>query len=393
MCFRIRTWEATLTISLRKKLIGVAGSATLVFGLAACGEAPPTTTPNTEPAATGTATDAPTEAPGDVIEGFKACMVSDEGGFDDKSFNELGYKGLMAAAEELGIETSTTESKSANDFASNLDGLVADNCNLIISVGYLLSAPTVKAATANPDVHFAIIDDWADNDFDGTTDAPNIKPLVFDTAQAAFLGGYAAASFSETGTVGTFGGGKIPPVTIFMDGFTKGVDHYNQEKGAGVKVLGWDVAKQDGLFTGGFEANDNAKQIAQGLIDQGADVILPVGGPIYQSAAQAIRDSGEGLSMLGVDSDLAVSDPSIADLILVSIRKAMDVAVHEAVVEAATGNFDTTPFVGTLENEGVLLSGFHDFESKIDPGLQAELDTIAAGIIDGSIDASSVSSP
>ncbi|MEZ5085185.1 MAG: BMP family ABC transporter substrate-binding protein [Tessaracoccus sp.] len=382
-----------MTISLSKKLIGAAGSAALIFSLSACGEAPEAT-PTTDPTG-GTTSDA---APGDVIEGFKACMVSDEGGFDDKSFNEAGHRGLTAAATELGIETTFTESQSATDYASNLDGLVADGCNLIISVGYLLSAPTVEAALANPDVHFAIIDDWADNTgpdggSDGETDAPNIKPLVFDTAQAAFLGGYAAASYSESGTVGTFGGMKIPPVTIFMDGFVKGVEHFNAEKGAEVNVVGWDVASQDGLFTEGFAANDTAKVMAQGLLDQGADVLLPVGGPIYQSAAQAIRDTGEGLTLMGVDSDVAISDPSVADLLLVSVQKAIDVAVHEAVVEAAVGNFDVTPFVGTLENEGVTLSSFHDFEDQLDPELQAELEAIAAGIVDGSIDASSVSSP
>jgi basic membrane lipoprotein Med (substrate-binding protein (PBP1-ABC) superfamily) len=48
---------------------------------------------------------------------------------------------------------------------------------------------------------------------------------------------------------------------------------------------------------------------AQGILDQGVDVILPVGGPIYQSASAAIKDSGKNTVMLGVDADLAVADP------------------------------------------------------------------------------------
>src|SRR5690606_37616021 len=103
-----------------------------------------------------------------------------------------------------------------------------------------------------------------------------------DTSQAAFLGGYGAAAQSKTGKVGTFGGAKIPPVTIFMDGFELGVKYFNEKKGKDVKVLGWDMAKQDGQFTNEFAANDKAKQVAQSLIDQDADVLLPVGGPIYQ---------------------------------------------------------------------------------------------------------------
>ena len=367
-----------MTISTTKRVLGVTAAAGLVFGLAACGQAP----------------DASDEAASvDAVEGFKPCMVSDEGGFDDKSFNQLGHEGLMKAAEELGVDTAETESQSASDYQANLDGLIAEGCTFVVSVGFMLSEPTVAAAQANPDVQFAIIDDWADNDGDGTTDAENIKPLVFDTAEAAFLGGYAAASYSETGKIGTFGGAKIPPVTIFMDGFQLGADYYNEQKGADVEVFGWDVEAQDGQFTNEFAANDNAKQMAQGLIDQDADVLLPVGGPIYQSAAEAIRDSGGEIALMGVDANVYETDPSVADLLLVSIQKGMDVAVYDAVMEAAAGEFSGEPFVGVLENEGVSLSGFNDFESKVDSALADELDEIRQGIIDGSIEVTSVSSP
>ena len=115
------------------------------------------------------------------------------------------------------------------------------------------------------------------------------------------------------------------------------------------------------------------------------DVLLPVGGPIYQSAASVIRDSGREIALLGVDADVFETDPTVADLLLTSIRKAIDVGVQEAVLAAGTGDFDPAPFIGTLENEGVALAPFHDFESKVSPDLQAELDTIQAGIIDGSI--------
>ena len=370
--------EAELTISRTKKLAGVTAAAGLLIALAGCGSAP-------EADSTGDGDDAATD--------FKACMVSDEGGFNDKSFNQLGLAGLEAAADELGFEIATTESASASDYAANLDNLAAEGCNLIVSVGFLLSAPTVEAALANPDINYAIIDDWADNDFDGETDAPNIKPLVFDTAQAAFLGGYAAASFSETGKVGTFGGAKIPPVTIFMDGYQRGVEYYNEQNGTDVQVVGWDVETQEGQFTEEFAANDKAKQVAQGIIDQGVDVLLPVGGPIYQSAAEAIRDSGGGIALLGVDADVYETDSTVADLLLLSILKGMDVAVQEAATEAANGEFDVTPFIGTLENDGVGISPFHDFESMVDPALADELDEIRQGIIDGSIDATSPSSP
>lgn len=323
---------------------------------------------------------------GEAID-FQPCMVSDSGGFDDKSFNQLGFEGASKAADELGVELKTVQSEAETDYAPNLTNLVDQGCDLIVTVGFALSAATVESATANPDIEYVIIDDAADNDFDGTVDAPNIKPILFDTAQAAFLAGYASAAFTQTDVVGTFGGMNFPTVSIFMDGFKQGVDYHNAEKGSAVKVLGWDGT--DGLFTGGFEANDTARNTAQGLIDQNVDVLLPVGGPIYQSAAAAIRDSGKDIAMVGVDADFTETDPSVADLMLTSILKGIDVGTYDAVLAAGNDDFDPTAFIGTLENEGVGIAPFHDFESKVPAELQGELDELKAAIIAGDVEVKS----
>ena len=331
---------------------------------------------------------APTEETGGAAAGdFLPCMVSDSGGFDDKSFNQLGFEGLTAASEELGVEPITVESAAETDFQPNIDTLVSQNCELVVTVGFLLAEATKAAAEANPEVNFAIIDD-------SSIEADNVKSIVFDTAQAAFLAGYAAASYSKTGVVGTFGGVPIPPVTIFMDGFADGVAYHNEAKGTNVKVIGWDVAAQDGVFNPKeFAAGPDAKAVAQGLIDQNADVILPVGGPIFQSAGEAIRDSGKEIALIGVDADAYETAPDFKDLFLTSILKGVGVGVEDVTLSASAGEFDNAPYVGTLENEGVGIAPFHDFADKVSPDLEAELETIKAGIIDGSIPVESPSSP
>lgn len=355
--------------------------------LAGCASAPSTGSGDT----TGAASD------------FLPCMVSDAGGFTDKSFNQLGYEGLTEAAKELGVEPITVQSDKADDYKPNLQSLADQGCSLIVSVGFALSADTITAANANPDIDYAIIDDPADNTGgkddkgndigDGVTDAPNIKPILFDTVQAAFLAGYAAADYSKTGVVGTFGGQPYPSVKIFMDGFAEGVAYYNEQKGKSVQVVGWDVAAQTGSFTGGFEANDTAKQLARTLMDQNADVLLPVGGPIFLSAIAEIQETGKDVAMVGVDADLYETNAENKSLFLTSILKGMKAGVSDTVAEAGAGKFDPAAYIGTLENEGVGLAPFHDFESKVSPTLADELDTIKAGIIDGSIKATSVSSP
>ncbi|MFB2581072.1 BMP family protein [Herbiconiux sp. P15] len=360
-------------MSINFRRAGVAGFATLGVAalLAGCASAP---------------SDTASTSGGDAASDFIPCMVSDSGGFDDKSFNQAGFEGLTEAADALGVEPVTVESADETAFEPNIDNLVSQNCNLIISVGFLLADATKAAAEANPDVNFSIIDD-------SSIEADNVKPIVFDTAQAAFLAGYAAASYSKSGTVGTYGGIQIPSVTIFMDGFVDGVTYYNEQKGTDVKAIGWDVAGQTGVFTGGFAAGVEAKTAAQGLIDQGADVILPVGGPIFLSAGEAIRDSGKEIALIGVDSDNYETAPELADLFLTSVTKGVAAGVIDVTDTAAAGDFDATPFVGTLENDGVGIAPFHDFESKVSPDLQSELDTITEGIISGDITVESPSTP
>ena len=354
-------------------IVGLLASVTL----AACGDAP-----KEETGGSGTEAEA--------ID-FIPCIVSDAGGFDDKSFNQLGFEGATQAADELGVELIDVESNSENDYAPNLEALVSQGCDAIVTVGFALSAATVESAKANPDIEYVLIDDAADNDFDGTKDADNVKPLLYNTAEAAFLAGYAAADYTKTGVVGTYGGMEFPTVTIFMDGFKQGADYYAEENGKDIKVVGWNG--KTGSFTGGFEANEAATSTARRILDQDADVILPVGGPIYQGALTAIADSGKDATMIGVDADVFETDPNTQDVILTSILKNMKVSTYEAIMAAGEDSFDFESYVGTLENDGVGIAPFHNFEGEVSTELTAKLDEVKAGIIDGSITVTSYLAP
>lgn len=356
-----------MTISTRKRALAAFVVTGVAVALAGCAAAPE----ESAGAGAGEGSD------------FLPCIVSDAGGFDDKSFNQLSYEGVTAAAEEIGVEVKEVESNSETDFAPNIENLVAEGCNAIVSVGFALSAATVESANANEDVDYILVDDAGDNDFDGEPDAANVKPLLYNTAEAAFLAGYLSAGYSEAGKVGTFGGMEFPTVTIFMDGFKQGVDYYNTEKGTDVQVVGWDGTT--GSFTGGFEANQDAKTTATNILDQGVDVIFPVGGPIYQSALQAIKESDRDVALIGADADLFVTDPNTEDYVLTSVLKAMDLSTEEAVLSSANGEFDPAAYIGTLENEGVGIAELHNFSDKVDAELVSEVDALKEAIIAGEI--------
>jgi basic membrane protein A and related proteins len=319
---------------------------------------------------------------------FTACQVTDTGGVDDRSFNQTAFAGLEQAADELGFEASVLESQAESDYAPNVQASIDQGCDLIVTVGFLLGGATADAATANPDQNFAIVDyDFSTAGGDVQDEFDNVKELTFSTDQAAFLAGYVAAAMSESGTVGTYGGINIPTVTIFMKGFQLGIEKYNEDNGTDVQLVGWDNAADDGLFTGDFENQANGRATTEGLLDDGADVIMPVAGPVGLGTIEAIRARPDSnAKMIWVDTDGCVSVADDCDLFLTSVMKNMDVAVHDATVEAAEGDFEGGLYTGTLENDGVALGPYNEFEDQVPDDVKSAVDDLRQQIIDGEIE-------
>jgi basic membrane protein A len=300
------------------------------------------------------------------------------GGIDDKSFNQTAWEGIQNATTELGIEGKYLESQQQTDYPKNISAFLGEKCDLIVTVGFLLGDDTKKFAEANPDVKFSIVD------FAYDPPVSNILGQVFNTDEAAFQAGYLAAGMTKTGKVGTFGGMQIPTVTIFMDGFSRGVKYYNEKHGTNVEALGWDPETQTGLFTGNFESTDDGRTMGQSLMDEGADIIMPVAGPVGLGTAAAAKERGN-TSIIGVDVDWFNTAPEYADILLTSVMKNMAVTTMDAIKSVMDGTFKGGVTVGTLANNGVGLAPFHNLESTVPAELIAELEQLKADIIAGAV--------
>jgi basic membrane protein A and related proteins len=378
----------------RRVLKIAAVTATATLALAACGEAPEDEAADNGGDGGDTGSTATSEdggaAAGDGAD-FQACMVSDSGGFDDQSFNQSGREGMEAAEEALGIETTLVESQSDADYATNVSTLVSQGCDITIGVGFLLEDAIQTGAEGNPDTNFALIDSaFSDADFN-PVELDNAKPILFNTAEASFLAGYLAAGMTETGTVATFGGLQIPSVAIFMDGFADGVDLYNEDNGTDVQLLGWDKEAQNGSFSGDFENQSQGQTLTEQFIAQGADIIMPVAGPVGLGAAAA-AEGEEGTKIIWVDSD-GYDTTEYGDLMLTSVLKQIGPAVEDTITEAVQDGFTNEPYVGTLENDGVGLAEYHDFEDEVPQELKDRLAELEEQIIGGELTVESPNAP
>jgi basic membrane protein A len=350
--------------------------------IAACGSST-----SSAPAASGTTSSPAAGAGGSAAAAGKTlgCMVTDTGGIDDRSFNASAWAGMQAAQKaSSNISVKYLQSTTQADYVPNINTFIGQKCGIIVTVGFLMGDATQAAAKAHPTQKFAIVD------FSYTPPLPNVNALLFDTAQDGFQGGYLAAGMTKTGKVATFGGQKLPTVTIYMDGFYDGVQYYNQKHGKNVQVLGWNEKTQNGSFTGDFTNQTKGQTLTQTFISEGADIIFPVAGNVGLGAAKAVQqaDAAAGsqkVNMMWVDVDGCVSAPQYCKYFITSVQKGIVAAVSTAVTSMANGSFKGGNYIGTLANGGVALAPFHDFDSQVPSALKNELAQVKAGIVNGSI--------
>ncbi len=349
--------------------------AAAALALSACAPAPP---------------NPPWHTDSDADSPVKACLVSDQAGFSDKSFNQSAKEGLDRAVAELRVRSATTESSGPGDFKQNIDNLIAQNCTLIFGVAFTLNDAIRRAAEANPDIHFVLIDSRITRNFE-EVHLPNAKALVFNTAEASFLAGYLSAGMSGSGVLGTWGGLQIPPVALFMDGFAAGVTRYNEDNGATVRLIGWNKETQSGSFAGNFQDQARGNQLTEGMISQNADIIMPVAGNAGNGALAAARGT-PGTAIVWVDFD-GYETTTFGDLMLTSVLKHVGQSVYDTIEAELAGEFVPEAYIGNLENGGVGLAPFHDFEDRVPDELRTQLDQLQADIIAGRITIETVNQP
>ena len=346
-------------------------------------EAPAATTTEAPEETTTSADDATTTTAEEMeFTALATCFVTDDAGVDDRSFNASGWQGVQDAIASGAVQPDPIllESTSEADYQPHIETCLDQGSEHIVTSGFKLGPTTETFAAANPDVQFTIID--------FPSNGPNVAGTEFQTDEAAFAAGYLAAGVTQTGIVSTYGGANIPTVSIFLDGFTRGVAHYNEVKGADVQVIGWDVEAQDGTFTGVFDPADPiVRATCESQLDEGADIVLPVGGAINLPCGTAIQDRGIDGALIGVDADAFDAMPAeFQDLWLVTILKGLASGVTTSIEAHASGEpLGGSSYVGNLENDGVGLSDFHSWSDRVPEELAAEtaqvLEDIRSGVI------------
>ncbi len=296
---------------------------------------------------------------------IKVGLVTDIGGLNDRSFNQLANEGFERSKSELGVEGQVLTSKSNADYVPNLSRLAQQQYDLVIGVGFLMAEAMDTVAKKFPDTNFAIID------FPQSalkSKPANVRGLLFKENEAGYLAGYLAALVVEKKggdqVISSVGGQKVPAVDAYIAGYQAAAG----EAAKGVKTL--TAYSQD------FVDQAKCKEIALNQIADGAQVVFQVAGGCGLGALDAAKE--KGVLGIGVDADQGY----LGEHILTSAMKRVDTSVFETAKAVQDGAFaGGEDQIFDLKSEGVGLG-------EISPDgqeFQSQIDEIRQQIIDGEI--------
>lgn len=293
-------------------------------------------------------------------------LVTDVGGFKDRSFNELALQGLRRAETELGAIGEPVQTWSEADYFASLRRLARNDNDLVIGVGFLMADAMAQVAREFPDTDFAIID-VSQADLLGAP--PNVLGLLFDESQAGYLAGYLAAMVamdrSERPVISAVGGQRIPPVQHYLAGYRTGAA--DSEPQVRVQVD----------YAGTFLHRPLCRRIAERQIARGSQVLFAAAGKCGLGALDAADRAG--ILGVGVDADQSF----LGDHMLTSATKGVDVAVFDTIASVTDGTFTGgRDVLFELDGGGVGLGEISKDGAEYSQQLELIADQVAAGKID-----------
>ncbi|HVF10273.1 MAG TPA: BMP family ABC transporter substrate-binding protein [Abditibacteriaceae bacterium] len=177
------------------------------------------------------------------------------GDINDQGWNQLAYEGLQAVEKELGAKTSHQVTKSASDQQPALRDLADQGFALILCHGFEYGERVKAIAPKYPDTKFVVVGG-------NVKQEPNVATLVPKLEDATYLLGMAAGGMTKSNVIGEIGGMKLPTIKSTFDAFAAGAKAVNPR----VKV--------QTSYVGNFEDQNAAKEAANAMLAQGADVLF-----------------------------------------------------------------------------------------------------------------------
>lgn len=277
---------------MKKKLLSLVLAATMIFSLAACGDA-------------GTGAGASNE---------KVAMITDYGDITDQSFNQTTYEACKAFCEanKLDFNYYKPSGDSTAERVASVEKAINDGFTTIVMPGYAFGGTLVEVSETYKDVKFIALDvaagdileagvakkgesyDYNPSNWNVTDYCymDNVYCAIYQEELSGYMAGVAAVKLGYE-KLGFLGGMAVPAVMRFGYGFVQGVNDAAAELGKTVD-LNYAYGNQfygDGDITAAMDT----------WYSNGTEIVFACGGGIFSSAAEAAVKVGG--KVIGVDTD------------------------------------------------------------------------------------------
>ncbi|MBC8059609.1 MAG: BMP family ABC transporter substrate-binding protein [Clostridiaceae bacterium] len=284
---------------------------------------------------------------------IKVGLSTDQGGLNDKSFNQAADAGIKKAQTEMGFQYKAIESKAKEDYESNLDALITEGNDIVFGIGFQMETAMENIAKRYPDKKFAIIDSVASVDPKATptVQLANVESILFKENEGSFLVGVVAGKMTASHKVGFIGGIDMELIQRFETGFAAGVKSVDPEAAKGL------IDRKTVKYAGSFTDTNIGYEAAKALINDGCDVIYHAAGGVGEGMFKAVKEANDGgkkVWAIGVDLDQSLTVPAYASVILTSMIKRVDTATYNVSKDVVNNAFKAGKIIELgLKEDGV----------------------------------------
>lgn len=284
------------------------------------------------------------------------------GPITDGTFNSAANKGIEAAKKKYDIEVVIRENTDFAQIEDVLRSYAEEGYDMVIGHGFQFAEPVMNIHADYPKTFFVV-------NTAQVSAEPNVASFDNRWGDAGYIAGAVAALYTKTGTIGHIGGIPVPVIEDYNKGFERGAKRFKPD----VKVLS--------AYVGSFTDIARGAEITTSQIEQGADVVTSTGNENVVGTILAAQKAK--VHAIGTAFDSAAMAP---DTIITTALISMDVNIDLAVGKLMDGTLKPEKYVLGLNEGGIGLAPFRDFEKQFKPEDLAKIDQLMKDIAAGKID-------
>ena len=267
---------------------------------------------------------------------FKAALLV-SGNVDDQGWNQYAYEGLQLIEMQHGWEIAYTESVAQADQYDIIRSYANQGFDLIIGHGFEYEDALTRAANQYPDVYFLQIGGQAEN-------GDNLSSAVFTDGHSGYLPGVFVAHMTETEKIGFVGAAAIPTVVTEFAAMRNAIEKVNPD----IEIVE--------AYTGSWVDVGAARETAIAQINQGVDIIIPIGDAASIGVIEAALE--EDIYVIGWSRD---QRPLAPELVIASLEQRVDWAIVDFAEMILNNEFPGTNTLLGLDNGYIQFTHFLDF--------------------------------